>query len=228
MKTQIVTVDQVSHGHYITSIEIAELVGKPHNDVLKAIRKMEPAWVQEHQGNFSQMQIREDLPNGGYRCRPCYQLTKAESLFIATKFNDVARARLILRWEELERANRQKGSEGQKLLVTEREILLRSDEILRKEISDKNEDARNCFTFSDIAAYLEVERTWMVKTLISRGVIRRVDGRYVLQEPYNMYDYVRYRHHQHYSLTGERKENEYLVWTREGRDFVINFFTGNE
>ena len=41
MKTQIVTVDQVSHGHYITSIEIAELVGKPHNDVLKAIRKME-------------------------------------------------------------------------------------------------------------------------------------------------------------------------------------------
>ena len=33
---------------------------------------------------------------------PCYQLTKTETLYIATKFNDEARARLVLRWEELE------------------------------------------------------------------------------------------------------------------------------
>ena len=33
---------------------------------------------------------------------PCYQLTKTECLYIATKFNDEARARLVLRWEELE------------------------------------------------------------------------------------------------------------------------------
>ena len=34
--------------------------------------------------------------------RPCYQLTKIECLYIATKFNDEARARLVLRWQELE------------------------------------------------------------------------------------------------------------------------------
>ena len=28
----------------MTSMEIAELTGKQHNDILKAIRKMEPAW----------------------------------------------------------------------------------------------------------------------------------------------------------------------------------------
>lgn len=28
----------------MSSLEIAELAGKPHNDVLKAIRAMEPAW----------------------------------------------------------------------------------------------------------------------------------------------------------------------------------------
>ena len=87
----------------ITSLEIARVMGKPHNDLMKAIRKMEPAWEQEHLGKFSLMQIREDLPNNGYRLRPCYMLTKKESLFIATKFNDVARARLVIRWEELER-----------------------------------------------------------------------------------------------------------------------------
>ena len=27
---------------HMTSLEIAELTGKPHNDVMKAIRKMEP------------------------------------------------------------------------------------------------------------------------------------------------------------------------------------------
>ena len=37
--------------------------------------------------------------------RPCYQLTKTECLYIATKFNDEARAKLVLRWEELERAD---------------------------------------------------------------------------------------------------------------------------
>ena len=37
----------------LTSLEIAEVTGKPHNDVLKAIRKMEQAWVNVTQGNFS-------------------------------------------------------------------------------------------------------------------------------------------------------------------------------
>ena len=31
----------------ISSLDIAAVTGKPHNDVLKAIRKMEPAWERE-------------------------------------------------------------------------------------------------------------------------------------------------------------------------------------
>ena len=55
MGTNIITIEQMmKDAKHITSIEIASLVGKPHNDVLKAIRKMESAWVQEHQGNFYQ------------------------------------------------------------------------------------------------------------------------------------------------------------------------------
>ncbi len=37
----------------ISSLDIAELCGKPHNDILKAIRKMEPAWVKNNGGKFS-------------------------------------------------------------------------------------------------------------------------------------------------------------------------------
>ena len=36
-----------------------------------------------------------------------YELTETECLYVATKFNDEARARLILRWEELEQQAQQ-------------------------------------------------------------------------------------------------------------------------
>lgn len=82
----------------MSSLEIAQLVGKPHNDVLKAIRAMEPAWKKVNEGNFS---LVEYTDKKGEK-RPMYQLNKTECLYVATKFNDEARAKLVLRWEELE------------------------------------------------------------------------------------------------------------------------------
>ena len=82
----------------MTSIEIAKVTGKRHADILEAIRNMEPAWEKVAQRKF---------PLGSYKDannqdRPCYMLSKTECLYVATKFNDEARAKLILRWEELE------------------------------------------------------------------------------------------------------------------------------
>lgn len=37
----------------MTSLEIAELVGKPHSDLLKSIRNMEDGWTKVCQGKFS-------------------------------------------------------------------------------------------------------------------------------------------------------------------------------
>lgn len=83
----------------MTSLQIAEITGKPHNDVLKAIRVMEPAWAKTTGGNFSLSEYKDSTG----RSLPMYQLGKTECLYIATKFNDEARAKLVLRWEELER-----------------------------------------------------------------------------------------------------------------------------
>lgn len=87
----------------ITSMEIAEITGKNHYDVMKAIRKMEPAWEEIQGGKFSVLQRVTKLGNGGTKKNPYYSLTKTECLFVATKFNDVARAKLVLRWEQLEK-----------------------------------------------------------------------------------------------------------------------------
>ena len=88
----------------MTSLEIAELTGKQHKHVMEAVRKMEPAWVSIAGSNFRLGSYKD--ANG--QLRPCYQLTKTECLYIATKFNDEARAKLVLRWEELEMADRRR------------------------------------------------------------------------------------------------------------------------
>ena len=90
----------------MSSLEIAKLTGKPHNDVMKAIRKMEPAWEKVHEGKFSLMFRETEIGNGATRKDPYYELTKTECLYVATKFNDKARAKLVLRWEELEKKAR--------------------------------------------------------------------------------------------------------------------------
>ena len=90
--------EEITGKETMTSLEIAEVTGKRHSDVLEAIRNMESAWAKVAQRKF---------PLGSYKdannqSRPCYILNKTECLYVATKFNDEARAKLVLRWEELE------------------------------------------------------------------------------------------------------------------------------
>lgn len=108
MKTDNIT--QITDQQTITSMEIAEITGKEHYDVLKAIRKMEPAWEQVKGGKFSFKFRISKLGNNATKKNPYYELTKTECLFVATKFNDVARAKLVLRWEQLEKEKLQKTS----------------------------------------------------------------------------------------------------------------------
>ena len=72
----------------MTSLEIAEVAGKNHFDVLRAIRKMEPAWEKVTDSKFAVSEYKDKTG----RSLPCYSLTKTECLYIATKFNDEARA----------------------------------------------------------------------------------------------------------------------------------------
>lgn len=95
-------ISTIVDGERMASLQIAEITGKPHNDVMKAIRKMEPAWEKVQGGKFSLMQEEVETNNGGHKMRPYYSLNKEECLYIATKFNDEARAKLIKRWKELE------------------------------------------------------------------------------------------------------------------------------
>ena len=66
----------------MTSIEIAEVTGKQHKNVMQAIRNMESAWEKVCQGKFSLTSRTVAQPNGGEREVPCYSLTKTECLYV--------------------------------------------------------------------------------------------------------------------------------------------------
>lgn len=82
----------------MSSLDIAKIAGREHKEVMRSIRNMEPSWQKIAQRSFA-LGTYKDANN---QDRPCYYLNKTECLFISTKFNDEARAKLVLRWEELE------------------------------------------------------------------------------------------------------------------------------
>ena len=94
-----------SNGDRMSSLEIAELSDRNHKDVMRSIREMEPAWQKINGRNFTLVEYKDAKGE----MRPCYSLTKTECLYVATKFNDEARAKLVIRWEKLEKAKQAGG-----------------------------------------------------------------------------------------------------------------------
>lgn len=222
MENNIITKEQLMAMKKMTSIEIAQLTGKLHKDVMKAIRNMEPAWEQERGRKFALSQIREKIANGGYKLRPCYLLDKTETLFVATKFNDMARARLVLRWAELERGLRTSQLEQTacRMLETEKEILKRSDAIRQQQISSENADAERCLTTRDVARALGMTVKELNRLLVARGVVYRDGGSYKLEADYEGRGLAQERAFHYFGLEGEKKERHYLVWTPEGAEII--------
>ena len=94
--------EEIARKEAMTSLEIAEVTGRNHKDVMRSIREMEEAWVKVNGRKFALVEYKDAKGE----MRPCYSLGKTECLYIATKFNDEARAKLVLRWEELENQTR--------------------------------------------------------------------------------------------------------------------------
>ena len=223
METGITKLFNENGEQIITSLDIAKLTGKEHKNVLRDIRNMEPAWEKLHQLKFEQMQIRENLPNNGYRLRKVYALTKLECLYIATKYDDVARAKLVLRWEELERGN-VRPCASPRLLVTEREILRKGDEIRKEQIEMKNAPADGCFTVKEVAEMLKTSVKDLNQFLVKQDLQFRRDGRYFLTPKYEGSGFAKERAFHYFSLDGEKKERLYLVWTPEGMEFIRHLY----
>ena len=220
----------------MSSLDIAEITGKAHKDVMKAIRNMEPAWQKVNGRNFALVNYTDKKGE----LRPCYLLTKAESLYVATKFNDEARAKLVLRWQELEEAYSQQSPNGlpktfmtqmQQLMTQQQEFIMQMSQkygIVLKTVAqmkpkveycDRVLAAKNCLTTTVIAKDLGMSAVTLNRVLHARGVQFKRGDTWVL-----------YAELQNHGLTDIRtttygNNNEYtqesMVWTQLGRAFII-------
>ena len=219
----------------MTSLEIAELTGKQHKDVLKAIRNMEPAWEKVQGRKFALLQKTYNLPNGGKKMMPYYSLTKTECLYIATKFNDEARARLVIRWEELEKAERALGAHrGQgrcdslrcsqtdlsPSALPAQKILAMADEIIGKGLRMVNAEAEDTLTATQVAKTFNMTVNDFNAVVRDMGIQYRRFGRWNISDDLADRGLVSLRTHVSYSLKGEKKVRTYMTWTMAGLHYL--------
>ena len=227
MKTTIVKTNiQMNAGsmagkvQHMTSLEIADLTGKQHKNVMRDIRNMEPAWEKVYGLKFELIEYKDQLG----RLKPCYSLTKTECLYIATKFNDEARAKLVLRWEELERSLTPSPSpmgEGSRYCLPEpKKILALADQIIGKGLRMVNEEAEDTLTATQVAKTFNMTVCDFNAVLKDMGIQYRRYGRWNISDDLLDRDLVSLRTHVSYSLKGEKKVRTYMTWTMKGLHYL--------
>ena len=204
----------------MTSLEIAELTGKQHKNVMQAIRNMEPAWMKTCGLKFQLTSRTIVQPNGGTREVPCYQLTKTECLYIATKFNDEARAKLVLRWQELEMEEVRRQKEDVLCLPEPKEILRLADEIIGEGLRMVNEPAEDTLTATQVTKTFNMTVYDFNAVLADMGIQYRRGGHWNIAEELEGRGYTALRTHVGYSLKGVKKSRTYMTWTLDGLRFL--------
>ena len=203
----------------MTSLEIAEITGKQHKNLMRDIRNMEAAWEKTCGLKFELTSRTISQPNGGTRIVPYYSLNKMECLYIATKFNDEARAKLVIRWQQLEQERlMHQGIRHQ--LVTDQDVMHEAERIVGHELTSDNKHADGCITITDIAKVVGMETKELNSFLKDQGVQRWSRGQFRLTENYEGRGLAQDRLFVYYGKDGKMKRSTYLVWTTKGAEMI--------
>ena len=105
----------------MTSLQIAEITGKTHSNVMRDIRNILEQLEEKHKFNFELMFKITKLGNNAERKDPYYLLTKKDCLLLASGYDANLRAKIINRWEELEENKRELSRKDLALMVLQAE-----------------------------------------------------------------------------------------------------------
>jgi Rha family phage regulatory protein len=206
----------------MTSLEIAEITGKQHKNLMRDIRNMEAAWEKTTGLKFELSSYQDSTG----RTLPCYSLNKTECLYIATKFNDEARAKLIIRWQQLEQ-ERLAHQGVRHLLVTDQDVMREAEMIIGRTLVSFNQHADGCITATDIAKAIGMETNDLNSWLCDMGVQKWRRGQFRLTQDYEDQGLAQDRLFIYYSKDGKQKERTYLVWTQKGAGMIDEMLKKN-
>lgn len=235
-------ISTIVDGDRMTSLQIAEITGKAHKDIMRAIRNMEPAWEKVQERKFALMQEEIEISNGGHKMRPYFSLNKEEYLYIATKFNDEARAKLIKRWKELEEQH-QKPSVPQNYLEALKSLVKAEEEKQQEQILsisktnmelgnkitemlpkvsyyDKILQSNATMTVTQIAQDYGMSAMRLNKELESMRTQHKVRGQWILFAQFLEGGYVHSRAVDILRSDGRHDVKYNTEWTTKGRIFL--------
>lgn len=237
--------EEIVRKETMTSLEIAEVTGMRHADVMRSIRNMEKAWLKVSGRIFALSSYKQAQPNGGYKDIPCFILNRTECLYVATKFNDEARAKLVLRWEELERkeqyqvpqsfaealmlaAKQQEKIEQQQLALKSKneEIIQLSATIteMQPKVSyvDTILSSKETVTTTQIAQDYGQSAKALNVLLRNFGIQHKVGGQWILYSKYLPCGYVQSETVPITHRDGSAGSVMHTKWTQKGRLFLYD------
>lgn len=213
----------------ISSIEIAQLTGKRHADVMRDIRVLLDQGVQER--NFASSFRMRQLQNGGSKQEPCYILTKKGSLILASGYDALLREKIINRWEELELQTQfalpQTFSQALMLAARQAEKIEQQQQQLeyqapKVEYYDKALSSESLFTTNSIAQCLDLTAIELNKRLNKIGVQYKQGDVWLIASKYRNEGFskivnIAIEHHDN-SITSY----PHLKWTEKGKEFILS------
>ena len=233
---------------FIDSREVAEMVGKQHNELLKDIRRYAE---QLGEGKIPQSDFftESTYVNSQNKKMPCYEVTKKGCEFIAHKLTGVKgtefTAKYINRFHEMEdaiKAHIPTGNELIALAVVEAQKLLAQKEEEIKQLEDSVQQmdkviteltpkadyadrilsSNNCMTVTQIAQDYGLSAVSFNRILSRAGIQRKVGEQWILYAEYQGKGYVQNKTYDYEKANGTTGTKLSTVWTQKGRLFLYN------
>lgn len=233
---------------FIDSREVAEMVGKQHNELLKDIRRYAE---QLGEGKIPQSDFFTQSTYKSDRGKeyPCYLVTKKGCEFIAHKLTGVKgtefTAKYINRFHEMEDAIKTHIPTGNELIalaVVEAQKLLAQKEGEIKQLEDSVQQmdkviteltpkadyadrilsSNDCMTVTQIAQDYGLSAVSFNRILSRAGIQRKVGEQWILYAEYQGKGYVQNKTYDYEKANGTTGTKLSTVWTQKGRLFLYN------
>ena len=109
-------------------------------------------------------------------------------------------------------------------MLTEGELVEAANKIVARTIARSNMPADDCLTATQVAESLDVDVKQLNHFLVDKGVMFWSYGRYKLTAKYADCGYAEERKFHYRALNGARKQRHYLVWTKQGKEFIKSIY----